>query len=580
MKITAIHSPIKEINSYVNLYAEGGSIVIEFKGELEYLSIKRIKEQLKHLCSTNNIAINSYCLSSVSCQNPEQFRVLIDLLFANNYINSTDRADCEEEIIKVEQTLINRTRISDAEPTSAQQDIMSMLAEPYLDELIEKTREYADIIPMLVIALTHGIQKENFSQWYFNKYQSELDQITLDCLTDLSKMARGQADLASTFLRAGGNIPSLSIHRKMLLNAFQNSASEKFDLESNEYKRFYINVSLTKLAETKTTLSKRLTNRYEINFLSGFPEEKIFKSVSISPAGQVMRVSSGFFSDKTAPRQIELSETEEKLLNEFDLKRFPVSEADLALAKKDITSSQIMKSFDDVLMAVDGDLHFGMSTSEKLYLAISTHNLLAMKALITEFEIDLDSVQEFNPLIVAADHNNLAAIEELIILGADVNFIDVGGETPLSRAAYRKNLPIIEYLVAHNAQISQTDQRGRAPLHCLFSYFRPTEQFDVHTAVTQLKLMIDLLSGHSLDMLNELVDVEGDNCLLIAAKNAHLPGIMALLELGASVDAKTSDGLTAYDIIFDPRHNSPLRENAEIRALLQPQQALASMLRL
>ena len=71
-----------------------------------------------------------------------------------------------------------------------------------------------------------------------------------------------------------------------------------------------------------------------------------------------------------------------------------------------------------------------------------------------------------NPLFVAIEKSDTAAVAELLAQGADVNVRNDGGETPLHRTAMvKKNAATAELLLAQGADVNAQNKYGYTPLH-------------------------------------------------------------------------------------------------------------------
>jgi ankyrin repeat protein len=66
----------------------------------------------------------------------------------------------------------------------------------------------------------------------------------------------------------------------------------------------------------------------------------------------------------------------------------------------------------------------------------------------------------------AADAGDLAAVQELLRLGRDVNAFDEIGKTPLHYAVLGEHFEIVDWLLRHGAKINAQDERviGDTPL--------------------------------------------------------------------------------------------------------------------
>lgn len=69
------------------------------------------------------------------------------------------------------------------------------------------------------------------------------------------------------------------------------------------------------------------------------------------------------------------------------------------------------------------------------------------------------------PLHVAAEYNDVAALERLLQRGANVNALDENGDTPLLEAVRRCNLLSAQFLLRHEADVNSLNGESCTPLH-------------------------------------------------------------------------------------------------------------------
>lgn len=131
-------------------------------------------------------------------------------------------------------------------------------------------------------------------------------------------------------------------------------------------------------------------------------------------------------------------------------------------------------------------LNYGRSP---LHLAAQANHPLIIDYLITEQNVPINipaiethyyDSKKCSPLNIAASYGSFAALEKLIILGANVNYIDTSGATALHNACqygfYWKNADavfnVIELLIINGAQ---TNLKARNYMDCLLT---PMELID------------------------------------------------------------------------------------------------------
>ncbi len=72
-----------------------------------------------------------------------------------------------------------------------------------------------------------------------------------------------------------------------------------------------------------------------------------------------------------------------------------------------------------------------------------------------------------------SESDAMAAVELAVELGADVNAVDVKGDTPLHGAARLKSVEIIQFLVDHGADVNVINELGQSPLYVADRHWSP-----------------------------------------------------------------------------------------------------------
>ncbi|XP_049627409.1 protein fem-1 homolog C [Suncus etruscus] len=145
--------------------------------------------------------------------------------------------------------------------------------------------------------------------------------------------------------------------------------------------------------------------------------------------------------------------------------------------------------------------------------------------------------QGATPLLAAARHGHLAAVELLLERGAAVEAggaVRFDGETiegapPLWAAAAAGHLRVVRALLAHGAAVNSTTLTNSTPLRAAC--------FDGHLDVVRC------LVEHRADL--EVSNRHGHTCLMIACYKGHKDIARFLLERGADVNRKSVKGNTA-----------------------------------
>jgi len=130
-------------------------------------------------------------------------------------------------------------------------------------------------------------------------------------------------------------------------------------------------------------------------------------------------------------------------------------------------------------------------------------------------------------LMYAAAAGNVAAVEALCRLKADVNGPCSNSRTPLFRAAMYGHVGAVEALVRHGALVDVTDKKGSTPL------FKAAQYGHVSTVEALRR------AGARLDLRDE----DCATALYRAAENGQAAVVKALCGLGAAVDPVGGDGV-------------------------------------
>lgn len=195
------------------------------------------------------------------------------------------------------------------------------------------------------------------------------------------------------------------------------------------------------------------------------------------------------------------------------------------------------------------------------------------------------------PLMLAAENGDVDIVKQLLQARAEVNVQDNDGLTPLMYAAKGENESVIRELLQAGAHANAANHDGLTPLMYAASAGSPRAvkelleagaQVNVTTKKGWTPLMYAANDG-SADTVKELLEaraqvnvwnVNGWTPLMLAV-NSHrtnTPAIALLVQAGANLHARQSDGMTAYDLA---RTNNLNEENIK---QLEPWRASAGPL--
>ena len=141
-------------------------------------------------------------------------------------------------------------------------------------------------------------------------------------------------------------------------------------------------------------------------------------------------------------------------------------------------------------------------------------------------------------LHAAARANNVVAVSQLILKGADINATNEQGRTAIHLAAIEHASDVLEHLLKGKVLLDLSDQLGQMPLHYA--------AFSGNVAVIHMLIR----AGAPINALNK----EGDSALCIASLEGHIGAVTALLNEGADYSLCDHTGLTPAQIALNQDH--------------------------
>lgn len=175
---------------------------------------------------------------------------------------------------------------------------------------------------------------------------------------------------------------------------------------------------------------------------------------------------------------------------------------------------------------------------DPVWVALNENNIAAMRILHSH-DIDIDQVDKSGttPLSLAAARGSVEMLKVLLELGANPNYAipdgDQAGRTPLYGAISAQSPEIVELLLKHGGRSDLSDAYGWLPVHYAVYY-------DALPSLVALER-----SGANLDA--PAPGKRGETPLMVAAQYAKLDAIKFLLLQGASLQQTDRYGKTAYD---------------------------------
>lgn len=179
----------------------------------------------------------------------------------------------------------------------------------------------------------------------------------------------------------------------------------------------------------------------------------------------------------------------------------------------------------------------------------------------------LSSDERNNGLIEAIREDDLAAIDELLALGADANYPEPSlGLSPLMMATIRGDAAMAQRLIAAGADVTVIDKNGNNLLHLaveggnpdLLALLLEQEGININLArdVYGFTPLLMAANDNNVAMVEQLIDAGadleigddwGDTPVNIAAYYGSLEALQLLIERGAAVEVVNTNGNTALD---------------------------------
>ena len=212
-----------------------------------------------------------------------------------------------------------------------------------------------------------------------------------------------------------------------------------------------------------------------------------------------------------------------------------------------------------------------------LYRACESKDTDMVKVLLCQgLSVQDRDESDYTPLHVAAAAGLCDIVTLLLQLEADPKAKDIDGETALHIACRQGDREVAKTLLEHKADVNAKTRQGATPLHisCERGDREITALLIQHRADVNARdvekltpLYISSQEGH-LDIVFELlqrrVDVKAKNgatgatALHAACKQGHVEVAKLLLQHGAKMDAKGSDGVTPADLVQELGWKDPV----------------------
>ena len=174
---------------------------------------------------------------------------------------------------------------------------------------------------------------------------------------------------------------------------------------------------------------------------------------------------------------------------------------------------------------------FSSKHTDEALLEATKHGQLATIKYLTNIGLAVENRQSFlnSSMVANAGRDAKAMVEDIITLGAEIEYVSEAGYTALMSAAANNSLEVLSYLLDSGADINQTNQRGDTALI--------SAAFNNHleTVAYLLEIGVDVKKANK----------SGNTALITAAANNCLKVVIPLLESGVNINYENNRGFTA-----------------------------------
>lgn len=328
--------------------------------------------------------------SSIFIRDVSHFEPFMQSLYNEGLITPEQRQSVAHLIKKIDQIVQYKSKIS-SDPATSIRDCILSLIEPYIDSVLESSHSYRDIIPLLQLLCSGHISEvrggytleQSYLIWLKKRglYEEKAFTMQVECMTALHKIANpsGDSDLSSTYMRFSGTIPSLTSIYQVIIEVIKERFEEKHAQSRTEFDSIYVDLSLKNLVNAHCPGGKYISYAYKIDDDSGFPRRVEEKDID----GNFLCYKKDF---SPTPEESEL-------LQKYHLRRFPVSEEDLAAARMEGSSSTITIQDPDLLVhEFDDSIYQELSIEQRLVIAMSNKDVVEIRRLLEEYPADTKKI--------------------------------------------------------------------------------------------------------------------------------------------------------------------------------------------
>ncbi|MBI4963550.1 MAG: ankyrin repeat domain-containing protein [Desulfomonile tiedjei] len=143
------------------------------------------------------------------------------------------------------------------------------------------------------------------------------------------------------------------------------------------------------------------------------------------------------------------------------------------------------------------------------------------------------------PLIWAAEYGHGEVVHLLLKRGAAPNQIDANGNTALMYACKENHVDVVNTLISAGADVRQQNIKGRVAMYFAASHGHPRI----------IRTLLDYERQNGIDVNSRNI---ADGALILAAQGGHVEAMKILIQSGANINAKATDGTTALMLAATP----------------------------
>jgi ankyrin repeat protein len=224
-----------------------------------------------------------------------------------------------------------------------------------------------------------------------------------------------------------------------------------------------------------------------------------------------------------------------------------------------------------------------------LFEAVRSNDIQGIKSLIEKgANINAQEISNgYTPIMYAIKYNRLKALRSLIIHGADLQKVNLEGQTPLHIAINNGNAQAIEILMTGGADPTIKDKKGNRPADYMKANMQNSAMIMVGNYQDKTKALIDFVGLSAYDAVKSALDAgakidakdqlttDGDTPLIIAIKCQDIKMISLLLNRGASLYVPNKKGKTPMQVAVELKNDivigilHTVKINREIESMTQ-----------